>query len=347
MYRILFLVLVLTSIALFTIAVSKDIKTIDHTGSSIHVDKHFNTFTTPSVLVGEKDTLKHEFVVANTYDQIAHISSVQKSCSCTSAKIAKKKLSPGERTRLIMEVDLRGRSGLFGTTCKLIHDQGKPWNFLLQAHIYNHVEFVPNFFELGEVQPGIKIEKNIIVLTNSRSSDPPIPELSCNQNWVSFEMGKSTVHKLNGGEIVQRKTPLRISLIPPHISGAGFVEITTDLASTRARESKLSVHFHVEEIYDVKPQRIFFGRISEKEIPIEQRLTIRRRDGAPFKIKSIVCELSDIHHSCSTTGTTKVEHELVISLDHTKLESFLYGGLFIETNDTLIPNIEIPIAVSK
>lgn len=59
------------------------------------------------------DTVVQAFVLTNYGSQDVKVEGVTKSCTCTSAKIDKKLIKPGESARVTLTVDTKGKSGRF------------------------------------------------------------------------------------------------------------------------------------------------------------------------------------------------------------------------------------------
>ena len=89
------------------------------------------TFTAGYILPEKQSKVTHDFVVTNTTSEPVKIDSVDRSCTCTSFKLEKYQLAPGETTKLTIDVDVNPGYMQKSATCvlKTDHPRFKNWSY--------------------------------------------------------------------------------------------------------------------------------------------------------------------------------------------------------------------------
>ncbi len=308
--------------------------------------------TLPPIIADQTTEVQHVFAVRNPSNRSIRILDIVKSCSCTDATIGSRELGPREETELTMKVNLRDRSGLFGTECTLTHDGGPATRYKLEVPIYRRVEFLPNLIVLGRVEPGVERETEFTVIASSLDGPPLAPVLFVKgldrtQVHLELEQGRGTVRTLSDG-VVQRETPVRLRLTPPQTAGPGRCRIVTDLApNSYPVEGSLRVEWFIDAPYEMTPKQAFFGEVGQTAGKLDCEVRIQHRERKPFRVTSVRSNIGAVTCSCATAGSLETEHVVVLTLAAAGFDRFLYGEAVVETDDPAYRRLKIPIAASR
>ena len=109
------------------------------------------TFSAGYVFAHKHSRVTHDFVVKNTTSEPVQFLTVQQSCSCTSYKLDKDQLKPGEATKLTMDVIVANAYMHKYATCvlKTNHPTFKDWAYTVEFVSLPLVVTEPNVLNLG------------------------------------------------------------------------------------------------------------------------------------------------------------------------------------------------------
>jgi len=225
---------------------------------------------------------EYAFVLENLYLEDVHIQSVRSSCGCTTPKIEKEWLKTYEKGAIVCALNSSSFLGARSAVVTVTID--KPFLAQVQLHVRAHIrgdlEIKPGSVELGSVDEGQTVDREIEVAHSGRS-DWKIVEVKSPLAHVSAELGEP-----------QRRQGQVVYKVKVHLKGdapAGYVNDHLVLVTNDQREPQIPVLLEgrVSSGFSVSPASLFMGVLQPGE-KVTKRLVVRGKK--PFTIVSIDCD---------------------------------------------------------
>ena len=313
-------------------------------------DGHYVTHALPPVFLDVDPQIKHRFEVVNDTAGPVRFARVQPSCSCSSAELGAKELAPGEKTVLDIAADLRGDLGPRRLHCRLITDNEGPWLYELTTTVYTRVEFSGGTqVALGSFNPGERVTRELGVHLHSPPGTEAARLLAVRSpdDQVGVAVGDGEDSTLPDG-VVRRRVPLTLTLLPQSLPGKHEVLLrATGKHGDTEFQASLPLYWHVKSLYEVGPQRVFFGKVGQEAGPVSKKVLVRRSDGKPFSVRNLTASHPAVGVTAGEPSAPRAEHELTVTLDPIRVQSHLWAQVRLETDYALQPTLEVPVAAVR
>ncbi|MBN1293028.1 MAG: DUF1573 domain-containing protein [Candidatus Latescibacteria bacterium] len=225
-----------------------------------HTDHHFG-------LIEEGEVISHTFRFKNTGKSPLNVS-VRSTCSCTVALTSGKTFAPGSAGEVTVEFNTQNKQGhtlneIFVHT----NDQNEPLIKLsVAATVSPGVKTVPDRIHLGELKPGEKVNRKILVLDtgteNFKVNDVIVPE-TIKARILPFE------EKDN-----MRYIPIIFSFKSGETVGPFNENI--EIITNRRKLNKATVHISGNIVGSAKiyPPRLYFGKQEQNTVSVREATII-------------------------------------------------------------------------
>jgi hypothetical protein len=268
------------------------VKMFDHTSHDLGV-----------VARGAK--VEHRFVVENSYEEDAHIQSVESTCGCSTTQISKQLLKTWEKAEILVTVDTRGFLGRKDPTIKVLFD--RPFSAEVQLHLHTYIRsdivVQPGAASFGSVMQGSE-GKQTLEVTYAGRDDWRIARIECAN--PSIEASAAETSRAPGKVAYSVSVRLKPDAPPGYIRDQ-LVLVTNDY-DTRAARVPVAIEGLVVSALTVRPSPLLMG-VAEAGKPLVRNLVVQGR--APFKILSV--HSSDERFQCKTPGEAKSAHLLPVT----------------------------------
>lgn len=175
----------------------------------------------------EASTVRHDFTIYNRGSAPLSITSVKPDCSCTTARISRKSIPPGESASLAVALDLTGQQGSVTQVIALeSNDTGAGVvKVSLKGATRPLFENLPVRIDLGRLMPGQSTSRNIFI---SPIDGLPVEVLEANPTKEALAVDLEELEE-------SRKYKLSISLDAPHSEGdyRAAIRLTTNHPSAK------------------------------------------------------------------------------------------------------------------
>lgn len=131
-----------------------------------------------------------DFELFNHADRAVTIKTIRWNCSCTEATTSSRVIESHSSTKLLMKMNIRGRSGPQRFHCEVIPDDGQPWVCEVLTIVIPNIEYDPAVVDLGNVLSGGNARQEFVIHTRANVPDatPAIQEIICNNPLLKAEI---------------------------------------------------------------------------------------------------------------------------------------------------------------
>jgi hypothetical protein len=245
-----------------------------------------------------------DFALSNLYVDDVHIVTAYSSCGCTSVDVVKRTLKTYEEGAIRAVFNTPTFLGSRAATITVIIDKPMPAEILLHVRgvIRGDVVFEPGSIQLGDVEQGTPVERNVRVnrsgwgdwqITDVKSSNPHISAKVVNAN------------RQNGWTI----TDLSVTLDKD--APAGYLQDHLLLVTNEGQsiQMPLAVEGRVVSNLTVSPSSLFMGVVQPGQ-EVTKSLVVKGT--RPFKVLSIACE-DKAFKFAATSEEAKVVHVIPVT----------------------------------
>ncbi|MBA3313511.1 MAG: DUF1573 domain-containing protein [Planctomycetaceae bacterium] len=296
------------------------------------------------LIEGEVDVIRHSFDVRNPYSVPLNVTSVEKTCSCTSTALAFDSIKPRSSEPLLVTADIKGRTGAFSAVAILKHDHGESWRYEISVLIHPRLAVEPMSLYLGPLVPGERVDRCVTVTQYARNSAPPVPALLCAGDSPSIALDRinSSVDHLVG-ELHRRHTVFNVSFTVPSDPGAHRCSLTVRPDPRGVSMPGVPLQWVVESPYVTTPERLVLTSVAAGAET--QFIAIRRLDRRPFRVNSV--SSPDTRVACQiTTAGAAAEHMVSVTLDSSYAGRFLATKIAIVLDDPEWSCLSVPLVAS-
>jgi hypothetical protein len=306
------------------------------------------TIRIPPLFVGDALTLQHCVVVRNQTKRRVKFVETRQSCACAGAtKLAADELEPGEETVLQFHIDLRQRRGRQRFQCHLIEAGGTEWSYALETVLYERARFDepgPIHFGMVDTKTDVVRDTHLILHAERKDMLPPNVSVRTSRENLMVEIAPAPVEELPDGTF-RRTFPVTLRLGSPRCPGLEQATVYAECDSAGEKQVvQINVTWNLRTLYAVSPSEVYFGTIDTNATEaVKRHVLIRRTDGQPLKLKAGKVTCAGVQCSLQVLKDSSTCRLLLI-LDPKGLRESLWGEALIETDDTLQPQLRIPVA---
>lgn len=321
------------------------------------------SFSAGYILSEKQSHVSHEFVVRNTTSQPVKIQKVDKTCTCTSFKLANYQLAPGESTTLTVDVDVPKSYSKRSASCVLRTDYArfKSWTYTIEFVSLPTVVMDPADLNLGSFATDGKnlnavhqvaldlFARSKIELTAGSFTVPEKVELILSSGPEFRRLQRDVWH-------TRYKVSIGLNAIGQEevYRGSRFGIINNTIQVTVSGSAKrwpFSVFWQRLAPLESHPAYLSFGNLLDDTDDHHRRITIISVTGEKFRIISIENQSKDMEfRSSADTATMATQHIVTLTPRHAiatgrvsqEPRRFLAGEIRIETSDTLQPVVKVP-----
>ena len=277
------------------------------------------------------------FTFRNMYKEDVHVVAVRTSCGCTSPEITSRDLKTRETSDIIAKFNTRTFLGQHGATLTVTFD--KPFYAEVQlrvaGNIRGDVTFEPAFVDLGNVDLGKGVERNVRV-THVGSTPWEIKDVrSANP---SFEVHLSKPTHTAGQSAYELMLRLKPETPAGYVKGQ-LILVTND---PRAAQIPMDVEGRVVAEVTVSPQLLALGTVQPGR-SVTKNLVVRAN--RPFCVTGVSC--SDGCFSCPTKDTPAAVHILPVTFEAGTVPGKIERQLKITTDlgEGAVPSVTVQATV--
>jgi len=224
---------------------------------------------------------EYEFKITNNSGKEMHLAGVRTSCGCTTPKITKDTLAPGETGSILAIFNTRTHIGHRAATLTVTIDRPQYTEVQLRIKGYVRQDIVinPGVVRFGSVNAGEPAEKSVSIEYAGRDDWKILEVLSGDEN-LQLELKDK---KRNGGNVAYE---LSVKLKPEAANGYFSKELTLVTNDRRAESQRipLMVEGRIASGVTVSPASLYLGDMQMGE-EVKRQFVVRARE--PFKIKSV------------------------------------------------------------
>ena len=261
-------------------------------------------FNAGGILVLKEEQLIHRFQVTNPTGQVVRISNVDKSCTCTEAKLDKLELGPYETTFLTLNVILRNVKSDMTTSCTLRTDSSlyPNWEYIMHFRTFPRImasepslsfgSFTPDDIQANGAFNNPLPEQPITVSVYSRPGENLGP-LAWKSNSGTPDVGFAVSLKPKGSEQVINSN-LKVQ---EYIASISLNKIDHKLSGTQHASIVFSLEDGTYEIVSLgwklgtsitsTPANINFVLDNSNKPSQQKRMLISSADNRPFRILAV------------------------------------------------------------
>ena len=316
------------------------------------------------ILADKHSKVIHDFSVENTTPERVKIESVSSSCTCTSYKLGKYQLAPGETTTLTMEVDVNNTYMKKAATCvlKTDHPRFQDWSYTIQFRSLPFVVAEPSELQVGSFMVDSENLNSIQNVSLDLFADSKI-ELTADNFEVPEEINLSIstrpeVRKLQR-EVWNTRYQITIGLSPKgrdavsRGSHSGLITKTIQLVAdeSKSRHWGYSVYWETRPSIESHPSYVSFGNLLEQGEDRSRSIVISSTTNEGFRIVAIRSQPRDIQIEAVDEGggetpRHRVRLKFTGSNDVGRRPTFgpryFSGTIEVRTTDKRRPVVEIP-----
>lgn len=290
--------------------------------------------------IGGKDAVEHTFVLRNAGTGDLAIWRVQNTCGCTTTRLQRETIAPGEELPLTASFSLRGRRGpQYQRIFIHSNDPLQPrYELALQAVVQREIDLLPPRLFFKEIT-GAPLSTLSVRIENHTPEPvrlvdielPEDPRFTVDQE--TLEPGKT--YRLHVTPCPETRRPgLR----------HGRILIHTDHSETPVLELAVSV-FERDALH-VHPPELEFFLPADADRPLSRHLLLRSAAGHEVRLTAVDPPLPDISVHTETTGPGQYR----IRLDGLTASAELQGRsvrLRVKTREGETVTLEIPCRVRE
>jgi hypothetical protein len=259
----------------------------------------------------------YRFEVSNVYLDDIHIASVRSSCGCTSVSVENASLKTHEKGAVVASINTDRFFGQRGATLTVTLD--KPYYAEYQLHvsanIRTDVTFEPGSVQLGSVEQGTEVQRDVEVNYSGHGNWKIVKVQSSDPNITSEIKQVSR----NNGQAAY-KLHVRLGANAP----AGYIQDHLMLVTSDSEQIPLAIEGVVKSPITVSPASLFMGVVKPGE-KVTKQLVVK--GSKPFRILSISCDDQSYEFDLSAEGEPKQLHMIPVT--------FLAGADVGKVTDTI------------
>lgn len=238
---------------------------------------------------------EYEFKITNNTDKEIHLAGVRTSCGCTTPKITKDTLAPGEVGSILAIFNTRTHIGRRAATLTVTFDRPQYTEVQLRIKGYVRQDIVinPGVVRFGTVTAGEPAEQKVTIEYAGRDDWKILEVLPGDEN-LQVELKDK---KRSNGNIAYE---LAVKLKPEAANGYFSKELTLVTNDRRAESQRipLLVEGRIAAGVTVSPASLYLGDMQMGE-EVTRQFVVRARE--PFKIKNV--------SAADSQGTLKFESD--------------------------------------
>jgi hypothetical protein len=315
--------------------------------------KHFSFGVVP-----ECHKVQTEYTFENTGKGVLTIGKIITGCGCTSSRVTKDKIQPGEKGIISIVFDTTGQIG--EQNRNILVETNDPQNpkvkLTLAGKVKEQLVCHPRVLNFGPLSRGQKIEKEIeiSILDDKRAIITDL--ISDNQDIIlslesySEQYGENSFKKANNKKDYRKnQNRVRVTLQTENKPIGRFEHQITIQASSKLNKMqvKIPVYGDVVSSMIVKPSQLMFGvvRPGRKE---NQTVTIAQRYDTPFEIQRIEADINglDIEFNKNVaikSHILKIGYAIEPNIEYA--DQNIKGKLAVHTTNRDEPLVEIPVYI--
>jgi hypothetical protein len=302
--------------------------------------------------------LSHVFSIKNTTGRSVRILKIDKSCACTTARIAATELANGESTELEMEASVPqsgAKGGLF-CTVKTNSEEFPEWTYAIYYESLPRLSIEPPVLHLGtfnedptNASPGDGSPRPSVVVTVHAMSLTDLglevlPTVGLDLSTASMDEDPSPV----GKGIFRKRYRLfahpRLADDAP--KGTQFRAVTVRAGKD---ESMASVAWTYKTKFRVTPSPVSFGSLEPGATSPARRVVISADRDRPFRVRSVSNAKASAGERVESRpigedDATSQRHsfDLRLTVPTGASASMLTGSIVVEIDDAQRTRLEIP-----
>jgi uncharacterized protein YceK len=324
------------------------------------------SFSAGYIFPDKQSKVIHDFVVKNTTSEPVNIRAVEKTCSCTSFKLGKYQLAPGEATTLMVEVDVINSylQKFARCTLKTDHHTFKDWAYTVTFVSLPFVVAEPAVLNIGSFTVDGRNADAINHATIDLYADSKIElthdnfilpeeinlEISSGPESRQLQRGVwNTRYELSIG-LSNKGRETIIHNVRSDINNK-FVQLRT--GGPNSRSWQYSIYWRTLASLESHPSVLSFGNLSDDRDDHCRSITISSTIGGKFRIVTTKSQSQHIRvESYVDTAGEESQHRLRFKaigqgssngpMTDGPSRRFLSGTIQVQTTDKIRPVLDIP-----
>lgn len=251
------------------------------------------------ILAETTTEVRHAFKVANTTDRPVKIVDVRASCSCTTSRLGKRDLRPGEVTELELAASVPKAYSKANLVCTLLtdHPTSREWVYSIQFESLPRVVVDPHHVDLGSFKEAdLTGDRALAKVAGSRELTVDLfgPSREAADAGVSVEHDAGVSARLSPrapARLVKdglwhRRYALAVALDEGLDVGSGNQARSLTIMTADGAHASTMLTWQIEQPIAASPASLHFGVVRTGEAPA-RRLLLRSAAGKPFRVISV------------------------------------------------------------
>lgn len=276
---------------------------------------------------------EHQFVIKNIYGEAIRVGGVRSSCGCTTPRITKNDLAPGEQTSVVAHFNTDTYSGQRGAKLTVTFD--KPYYAEVQLEIHGYIRsdvvVTPGQLAFGSIDQGSAAEKKVTVNYAGRNDWKIIDAQSSSPFLACAVKEKSRV----GG---QASYELTVQLADNAPAGYLNDQVTLVTNDQRAEKVPVTVSAIIASEITVSPANLLLGNLQPGQ-SVTKQIVVRGKK--PFTISGL--KSTDSSFTYEATNEPKQVHLVPVTITAPAKPGKLLQKIVVETNDGQGPKAELTV----
>jgi hypothetical protein len=274
-------------------------------------------------------------------------------CGCTSARLDREELQPGETATVRMAVDLSGRQGPQRFACHWNDESGQRWSAETRVTVYKPAQFDPDAIRLGRVTPGDTISRQVHFdeYATTEAELPPAPGFSIDSIYrdpVQLVASPAVVESLGPG-LVRRRTSIDVKVTVANRAGYAEAILTRSTPpADRHPTPSLRIDWFVRETVEVSPARLALTFPPKGEGQQTQVVRVRPTDGRPIVINRVTTSDPGIGARVLDTPRSPAgDAEIEVSVALAEGKGLLAGDVILHLGVPERHEVRIPVTALR
>jgi hypothetical protein len=302
-------------------------------------------------------SIRYVFPVRNTTGRPVKITAVRPTCSCTTSKLGKYQLAPGEKTTLEVAASVPNSYSNGELFCALVtdHPRFREWGYILRFQSVPRVAISPFHADLGSFSPADLTEDGYLKHKTEPAElfldvfNPGQAPRADDMRVVSSEGIRAVLKPRGearpiGNSLWHRGYSISASLAGRVDPTAGSQGRTLMVRSSAGGQASATLTWQIRRTITAAPASVHFGALGPDDKWSSRRLLLNSAENTYFKILSVDAEGGTIRVVKPDTSVSSRSHllELELTAAEARGEGAVSGTIRITTDEKRQALVRVP-----
>lgn len=308
------------------------------------------------VLADTTTSLRHAFVVKNSTRVPVKIIDIKASCTCTTSRLGKRSLGPGESTELELSASVPNSYSRADLFCTLLtnHPTAREWTYSMHFESLPRLWISPQHLNLGSFRAGDLKEGGVLAKAAGPSklqvdlfgSNPEIASQAAlveREDGLTAQLTGSPEARPMGIGIWHRRFALDVALNEGFEVGAGN-RAKSLVVNSGGAQASATLTWQVSQPIVASPSTIHFGAVGLGGKPAGRRLLLQSSEGKTFRVTS--ADGGEHIRFAEPSSSEAIDGHLLVDFEFAPPESgragTASGVIQLATDDVHQPVVRVP-----